>query len=44
MNEIEATKRGIILPDSAKERPAERDVVAVGAGKVQASRRCTRSA
>ena len=28
------TKGGIIIPDSAKEKPAEGEVVAVGAGKV----------
>ncbi|MES1204599.1 MAG: co-chaperone GroES [Pseudomonadota bacterium] len=28
------TKGGIIIPDSAKEKPAEGEVIAVGAGKV----------
>jgi chaperonin GroES len=28
------TKGGIIIPDSAKEKPAEGEVVAVGAGKI----------
>lgn len=30
----EKTKGGIILPDSAKEKPSEGTIVAVGAGKV----------
>ncbi len=30
----EKTKGGIIIPDSAKEKPAEGEVVAVGHGKV----------
>lgn len=32
--EIEKTKGGIIIPDSAKEKPAEGEVVAVGPGKM----------
>jgi chaperonin GroES len=32
--EEEKTKGGIIIPDTAKEKPAEGEVVAVGAGKV----------
>ena len=32
--EEEKTKGGIIIPDSAKEKPVEGTVVAVGAGKV----------
>jgi chaperonin GroES len=32
--EEEKTKGGIIIPDSAKEKPAEGEVVAVGTGKV----------
>ncbi len=32
--EIEITKGGIIIPDSAKEKPAEGEVVAVGPGKL----------
>ncbi len=28
------TKGGIIIPDSAKEKPAEGEVIAVGAGKI----------
>jgi chaperonin GroES len=31
--EEEKTKGGLIIPDSAKEKPAEGEVVAVGAGK-----------
>ena len=30
----EKTKSGIFLPDTAKEKPSEGEVVAVGAGKV----------
>ena len=33
--EEEKTKGGIIIPDSAKEKPIEGEVVAVGNGKVQ---------
>ncbi|CAN5154353.1 co-chaperone GroES [soil metagenome] len=32
--EEEKTKGGIIIPDSAKEKPVEGTVIAVGAGKV----------
>jgi chaperonin GroES len=32
--EVEKTKGGIIIPDSAKEKPAEGEVVAVGPGKL----------
>ena len=32
--EEEKTKGGIIIPDSAKEKPVEGEVVAVGSGKV----------
>jgi chaperonin GroES len=32
--EEEKTKGGIIIPDSAKEKPAEGEIVAVGSGKV----------
>ena len=34
MKEEEKTKGGIIIPDSAKEKPVEGKVVAVGNGKV----------
>jgi chaperonin GroES len=33
VEEAETTKGGIIIPDSAKERPLEGKVIAVGAGK-----------
>jgi chaperonin GroES len=36
IKEEEKTKGGIIIPDTAKEKPAEGKVVAVGSGKVQA--------
>ena len=32
--EEEKTKGGIIIPDSAKEKPVEGEVIAVGSGKV----------
>lgn len=32
--EVEKTKGGIIIPDSAKEKPAEGEVIAVGPGKL----------
>ena len=34
MEEEEKTKGGIIIPDSAKEKPMEGEVIAVGSGKV----------
>ena len=34
IDEEETTKGGIIIPDSAKEKPSEGKVVAVGKGKV----------
>ena len=34
LEEEEKTKGGIIIPDSAKEKPQEGEVVAVGSGKV----------
>jgi len=34
VQEEEKTKGGIIIPDSAKEKPAEGEVIAVGAGRV----------
>ena len=34
IGEEEKTKGGIIIPDSAKEKPQEGEVVAVGSGKV----------
>jgi chaperonin GroES len=36
IKEEEKSKGGIIIPDTAKEKPAEGKVVAVGSGKVQA--------
>jgi len=33
-DEVEKTKGGIIIPDTAKEKPMEGRVVAVGSGKV----------
>ena len=33
INEEEKTKGGIIIPDTAKEKPSEGKVIAVGAGK-----------
>jgi chaperonin GroES len=35
LKEEEKTKGGIIIPDTAKEKPAEGEVMAVGNGKVQ---------
>jgi chaperonin GroES len=35
IDEEETTKGGIIIPDSAKEKPQEGKVIAVGKGKVQ---------
>ena len=37
--ESETAKGGIIIPDSAKEKPQEGEVVAVGAGKTEKGRR-----
>ena len=34
LEEVEMTKGGIIIPDSAKEKPAEGEVIAVGKGKL----------
>ena len=34
LNEEETTKGGIIIPDTAKEKPQEGEVVAIGSGKV----------
>ena len=34
IGEEEVTKGGIIIPDSAKEKPQEGEVIAVGSGKV----------
>lgn len=34
IEQVEKTKSGIVLPDTAKERPQEGNVVAVGPGRV----------
>lgn len=34
LEEVEKTKGGIIIPDSAKEKPAEGEVIAVGPGRL----------
>jgi chaperonin GroES len=34
VREEETTKGGIIIPDTAKEKPAEAEVIAVGSGKL----------
>lgn len=34
LNEEEKTKGGIIIPDSAKEKPAQGEIIAVGQGRV----------
>ena len=34
VNEEEKTRGGIIIPDSAKEKPVEGEIIAVGNGKV----------
>ena len=34
LNEEEKTKGGIIIPDTAKEKPQEGEIIAVGSGKV----------
>ncbi len=35
LEEEEKTKGGIIIPDTAKEKPAEGKVIAVGAGRIK---------
>jgi chaperonin GroES len=35
MEEEEMTKGGIIIPDTAKEKPVEGKVIAVGAGRIK---------
>ena len=35
LEEKETAKGGIIIPDTAKEKPQEGEVVAVGAGKME---------
>jgi chaperonin GroES len=39
LEEKEAAKGGIIIPDTAKEKPQEGEVMAVGAGKMEKGRR-----
>jgi chaperonin GroES len=39
IEEKETVKGGIIIPDSAKEKPQEGEVVAVGAGKIEKGER-----
>src|SRR5438874_7079201 len=39
IEEKETVKGGIIVPDTAKEKPQEGEVVAVGAGKLQEGKR-----
>jgi len=39
LEEKETAKGGIIIPDSAKEKPQEGEVMAVGAGKIEKGRR-----
>lgn len=35
----ETAKGGIVIPDSAKEKPQEGEVIAIGAGKIEKGRR-----
>jgi len=39
LEEKDTAKGGIIIPDSAKEKPQEGEVMAVGAGKMEKGRR-----
>jgi chaperonin GroES len=39
LEEKKTAKGGIIIPDSAKEKPQEGEVIAVGAGKIEKGRR-----
>lgn len=39
LEEKETSKSGIIIPDTAKEKPQEGEVMAVGAGKIEKGRR-----
>jgi len=39
LEQIEAVKGGIIIPDTAKEKPQEGEVIAVGAGKLEKGHR-----
>ncbi len=39
IEEKESVKGGIIIPDTAKEKPQEGEVIAVGAGKIEKGQR-----
>ncbi len=39
LEEKETARGGIIIPDTAKEKPSEGEVIAAGAGKVEKGRR-----
>jgi chaperonin GroES len=39
LEEKETAKGGIVIPDTAKEKPQEGEVIAVGAGKTEEGRR-----
>ena len=39
LEKVETARGGIIIPDTAKEKPQEGEVVAVGAGKMEKGRR-----
>jgi chaperonin GroES len=39
LEEKETARGGIIIPDTAKEKPHEGEVIAVGAGKIERGRR-----
>ena len=39
LEEKETAKGGIIIPDAAKEKPQEGEVIAVGAGKIEKGKR-----
>ncbi len=41
LEEQETAKGGIIIPDTAKEKPHEGEVIAVGAGKIEKGHRIT---
>jgi len=39
LEQIDTAKSGIIIPDTAKEKPQEAEVIAVGAGKLEKGKR-----
>ena len=39
LEKVETAKGGIIIPDTAKEKPQEGEVIAIGAGKMEKGRR-----